>query len=327
MSKVSKLIGELKRRHVFRVAIAYGIVAWFILEIGSILFPALLLPDWTLTLIVVLAALGLPIAIVLAWAFDMTPGGVVRTAPIDGGAEEPATEEPRPQVELVGDGIVVLPFENLSPNAEDEYFSDGVTEDLIAQLYRIRSLRVISRSSAWQYKTARAGARQIAAELGVAYLLEGSVRRSGGRVRIAAQLIDAQSDRHMWAETYDRELEDIFAIQTEVAERIASALKHELSEVSRDPPPVLAGAVPSETANNGEPLPGGPRTAMTLDLEAYDLYLRGRYLWNRRSQKELDESVSYLSAAIRPGSGVRASALRSSRELRHPGDLRPAGGA
>ena len=278
MSKVSKLIGELKRRHVFRVAIAYGIVAWFILEIGSILFPALLLPDWTLTLIVVLAALGLPIAIVLAWAFDMTPGGVVRTAPIDGGAEEPATEEPRPQVELVGDGIVVLPFENLSPNEEDEYFSDGVTEDLIAQLYRIRSLRVISRSSAWQYKTARAGARQIAAELGVAYLLEGSVRRSGGRVRIA------------------------------------SALKHKLSEVSRDPPPVLAGAVPSETANNGEPLPGGPRTVMTSDLEAYDLYLRGRYLWNRRSQKELDDSVSYLSAAIDRDPGfVRArSALAES---------------
>ena len=110
---------------------------------------------------------------------------------MDGGAEEPATEGPRPQVEPIGDGIVVLPFENLSSSAEDEYFSDGVTEDLIAQLYRIRSLRVISRSSAWQYKTARAGARQIAAELGVAYLLEGS-RRSGSRVRIAAQLIDAQ---------------------------------------------------------------------------------------------------------------------------------------
>ena len=298
MSKVSQLIGELKRRHVFRVAIAYGIVAWFILEIGSIVFPALLLPDWTLTLLVVLAVLGLPIAIVLAWAFDMTPAGVVRTASMDGGAEEPATEGPRPQVEPIGDGIVVLPFENLSSSAEDEYFSDGVTEDLIAQLYRIRSLRVISRSSAWQYKTARAGARQIAAELGVAYLLEGSVRRSGSRVRIAAQLIDAQSDRQMWAETYDRDLEDIFAIQMEVAERIASALQRKLSEVSRDPAPELAGAVPSETANSGEPLSGGSEAVMTSDLEAYDLYLRGRYLWNRRSRKELDESVSYLSAAI-----------------------------
>ena len=180
-------------------------MAWFILEIGSILFPALLLPDWTLTFLVVLAVLGLPIAIVLAWAFHMTSAGVFRTAPMDGGVEEPATERPRPQVEPIGDGIVVLPFENLSLSAEDEYFSDGVTEDLIAQLYRIRSLRVICRSLAWQYKTARAGARQIAAELGVAYLLEGSVRRSGARVRIAAQLIDAQSDQQMWAEMYDRD--------------------------------------------------------------------------------------------------------------------------
>ena len=224
MSKVSQLVGELKRRHVFRVVVAYGIVAWFILEIGSILFPALLLPDWTLTFLVVLAVLGLPIAIVLAWAFHMTSAGVFRTAPMDGGVEEPTTEGPRPAGGANRRWDRVLPFENLSLSAEDEYFSDGVTEDLIAQLYRIRSLRVICRSSAWQYKTARAGARQIAAELGVPYLLEGSVRRSGARVRIAAQLIDAQSDRQMWAEMYDLDLEDIFAIQMEVAERSASAL-------------------------------------------------------------------------------------------------------
>ena len=296
MPRVSSFVSELKRRHVFRVTVVYAIVAWGLLEVGDLVIPALGLPEWVLTLIVVLAAFGFPIAIVLAWAFDMTAAGVVRTSQVD---EEPheIDGDPSPLGPL-GDGIVVLPFENLSSNPEDEYFSDGVTEDLITQLYRIGSLRVISRSSAWQYKATRAGAAQIASELGVAYLLEGSVRRSGKKVRIVAQLVDARSDRHMWAETYERELEDIFAIQTEVADRIASALELTLLSESSTPPVAPPAAAASAIPTSGAAVSEPPESASTSDLEAYDLYLRGRYLWNRRSPADLAESVSYLRAAI-----------------------------
>ena len=292
MRSFSGVVSELRRRHVFRVAVVYAIVAWGLLEVGDLVFPALGLPEWPLTLLVVLALFGLPIAIVLAWAFDLTPTGVVRTSQVDHEAREVVGEAG--SEEAVGDGIVVLPFENLSPNPEDEYFSDGVTDDLITQLYRVGSLRVISRTSAWQYKAAPAGAKQIAADLGVAYLLEGSVRRSGTRVRIVAQLIDARSDQHVWAESYDRELEDIFAIQAEVADRIASALQVTLSGESTVVPRVadlIGTATDRESHAEIEDVP-------TSDLEAYDLYLRGRYLWNRRSETALDESVSHLSGAI-----------------------------
>jgi serine/threonine-protein kinase len=237
---------------------------------------------------------------VLAWIYDLTPTGLLRDSEMDDGTEESAAEalRPVPQNDEVFDGIVVLPFENLSPHKEDEYFSDGVTEDLITQLYRIGALRVISRTSAWQYKARRVGAKQIAGDLGVAYLLEGSVRRSGSRVRIVAQLIDARRDQHMWAETYDREIEDIFEIQSEVANRIASALHLTLTGTSGGPPVDPESAVLPRATGQEEPLPQGPDVVMTSDLEAYDSYLRGRYLWNRRGETELNESVSHLAAAV-----------------------------
>ncbi|MFQ5529882.1 MAG: hypothetical protein ACE5FP_05970, partial [Gemmatimonadota bacterium] len=224
MSVLSRLFAEFRRRHVFRVAAMYAVVAWILMQIGEVTFPALALPDWTLTLVIVLLVFGFPIALILAWAFDVTPEGLVRTPP-DDDAAQPAGSEAEADApsaaaadpDLYGDGIVVLPFENMSPDAENEYFSDGVAEDLIARLCKVESLRVISRTSAWRYKAAPAGAPQIASDLGVAHLVQGSVRRSGTSVRITAQLIDARADRHVWSETYDRELEDIFAIQSEVA--------------------------------------------------------------------------------------------------------------
>lgn len=239
MRKALRFIGELKRRSVYGVAVAYIVVGLGVLGAADVILDPLGLGD-ARPIIVIVTLLGFPLAMVLAWIYDLTPAGLVRGSETNLEGAESEAPKPASQNEEVSDGIVVLPFENLSPHKEDEYFSDGVTEDLIAQLYRIGSLRVISRTSAWQYKGSRVGAKQIAADLGVAYLLEGSVWRSGSRVRIVAQLIDARHDRHMWAETYDRELEDIFGIQSEVANRIASALHLTLSDVGGWSPEVAA---------------------------------------------------------------------------------------
>jgi TolB-like protein len=328
MSKALRFIGELKRRRVYGSAVAYIVVGLGVLGAAELILDPLGLGD-VQPIIVIVTLLGFPLAMVLAWIYDLTPAGLVRDGETNLERGESEAPKPASQNEGVSDGIVVLPFENLSPHKEDEYFSDGVTEDLITQLYRIGSLRVISRTSAWQYKGSRVGAKQIAGDLGVAYLLEGSVRRSGSRVRIVAQLIDARHDRHMWAETYDRELEDIFGIQSEVANRIASALHLTLSDVGGGTPVDPESAVRPNAPDEGAPLPQGPGTVMTSDVDAYDLYLRGRYLWNRRSETELNESVSHLASAIERDPGfVRARSalaeayvteaiygLRSAREV------------
>ncbi|MDH3297132.1 MAG: hypothetical protein OEM96_02470 [Gemmatimonadota bacterium] len=284
MKHVKRLFAELRRRRVFRVAAMYAVVAWMLMQIGEVTFPALRLPDWTLTLVVVLLIGGFPIAMILAWAFDVTSAGVVRTDAADRPEQAVTRKSDAPGIEAADSlpaldpaGIAVLPFQNMSPDPDNEYFSDGIAEDLILRLCKTGGLRVISRTSAWQYKQTPAGARQIGSELGVAYLVEGSVRRIANNVRIAAQLIDVRSDQHIWAETYDRELEDIFAIQSDVAQRIAGALSVTLTGV--------------ESAT-------GRESSITTDLEAYDLYLRGRYHWNRRTPKDLEECVVLFQGAI-----------------------------
>jgi serine/threonine-protein kinase len=320
VSGLSSFIAELRRRRVFRVLVVYTVVAWALIQVGNIVFPALRLPSWSITLLVVLVVFGFPVAAVLAWGFDLTPEGVVRTPGPERQEGLPPPGESRPETPVAdptrgirlaqpteGDGIAVLPFENLGANADDVYFSDGVTEDLITHLYRIGRLRVISRTSAWQYKGTRLGARQIASELGVAYLLEGSVRRSGDRVRITAQLIDGRTDGHLWAETYDRVIQDIFEIQSEVASHIAAALHLTLSGTPGRAPVRPDPAKASPRSGQGEGVPPGLGDAMTLNLEAYDLYLRGRHQWYRRSPAALLESVAHLSAAIELDPGfVRA---------------------
>lgn len=299
MRKALRFIGELKRRSVYGVAVAYIVVGLGVLGAADVILDPLGLGD-ARPIIVIVTLLGFPLAMVLAWIYDLTPAGLVRDSETNLEGAESEAPKPASQNEEVSDGIVVLPFENLSPHKEDEYFSDGVTEDLIAQLYRIGSLRVISRTSAWQYKGSRVGAKQIAADLGVAYLLEGSVWRSGSRVRIVAQLIDARHDRHMWAETYDRELEDIFGIQSEVANRIASALHLTLSDVGGGTPAVPESAVLPKVPDKREPPPKGPGTVMTSDLDAYDLYLRGRYLMRVESAERYVSPVrlSLLESAL-----------------------------
>jgi len=293
-------LAELKRRRVFRVAAAYAVVAFITWQAAEIAFPALHFPEWTLAFVIVVTFLGFPIAIVLAWAFEITPEGVKRTEPTKRGATE---AEPKNRAAPItaavvalalalaatwlvlrdggstplvnGKWIAVLPFTNMSADPNNEYFSDGITDDIITHLSQIADLNVISRTTVMRYKKTALSLQEIGVELGVATILEGGVRRVGNRVRINAQLIDAQTDAHLWAETYDRELTDIFSIQTDVAERIADALEATLTA--------------DERARIGRPPTG--------NLEAYDLYLRGRYVWSQRGEG-LRRGLQYFQQAL-----------------------------
>jgi len=244
---MSGFFEELQRRKVYRVAAAYIIAAGFIIQIGSAVFPAWELPNWTLRLVVVLLLAGFPVALILAWAYDVTPQGIQATpAP-------PGTHRRRNIIALTAIGlaisavagfflfprasgrgvdksIAVLPFQSLSDEKENAYFADGMQDDILTNLSKIGDLKVISRMSVMSYRgDAVRNAREIGKALGVATLLEGSVRRVGNRVRVNVQLINATNDEHIWAEDYDRDLTDVFAIQTDLAQKIVSALQAKLS--------------------------------------------------------------------------------------------------
>src|SRR5438034_40962 len=244
---MSGFFEELKRRKVYRVAAAYIIAAGFIIQIGSAVFPAWELPNWTLRLVVVLLLAGFPVALILAWAYDVTPQGIQATP------TPPGTHRRRNVIALIATGgivsaaagffllprasarkidksIAVLPFQNLSDEKENAYFADGVQDDILTNLSKIGDLKVISRTSVMSYRgEGTRNAREIGKTLGVGTLLEGSVRRIGNRVRVNVQLINANNDEHIWAEDYDRDLTDVFAIQTDLAQKIASALQAKLS--------------------------------------------------------------------------------------------------
>jgi len=246
---MSGFFEELQRRKVYRVAAAYIIAAGFIIQIGSAVFPAWELPNWTFRLVVVLLLIGFPIALILAWAFDVTSQGI-RATPTVSAAE---THLRRNIVVLIATGVIVsvaagffllppasarkidksiavLPFQNLSDEKENAYFADGIQDDILTNLSKIGDLKVISRTSVLSYRgDGMRNARDIGKALGVATLLEGSVRRIGNRVRVNVQLVDANNDEHIWAEDYDRDLTDVFAIQTDLAQKIVSALQAKLS--------------------------------------------------------------------------------------------------
>src|SRR2546423_1688108 len=245
---MSGFFEELQRRKVYRVAAAYIIAAGFIIQIASAVFPAWELPNWTFRSLVLLLLIGFPIALILAWAFDVTPQGIRAT-------KTTATEMhlgrnviiliatgvivsvaagffllPRASARKIDKSIAVLPFQNLSDEKENAYFADGMQDDILTNLSKIGDLKVISRTSVMSYRgSGTRNAREIGKMLGVATLLEGSVRRIGSRVRVNVQLIDANNDEHIWAEDYDRDLTDVFAIQTDLAQKIASALRAKLS--------------------------------------------------------------------------------------------------
>ena len=250
---------EVKRRKVYRVAAAYIIAAGGIIQLASATFPAWELPNWALRLVILLVLVGFPIALILAWAFDITAQGIRATPD----TAAPRTRRQRNIIMLVTTGFVisaatgffllprvaahkvdksiaVLPFENLSDEKENAYFADGVQDDVLTNLSKISDLRVISRTSVMQYRGRPTNLREIGKALGVSNILEGSVRRSGNKVRVNVQLIDANTDEHLWANDYDRDLTDIFAIQSDLAGEIAKALQAKLSpseksQMSRKP--------------------------------------------------------------------------------------------
>ena len=298
---------ELKSRKVFRVAATYGVVAWILMQIGEVTFPALNIPEWVMSTLVVVLLAGFPIAIIFAWIFDKTPQGFVKTDVKEienvGGMNVIVDNRPFYQRKrniflvlgvlagvLIGayggsaitgsisddKSVAVLPFDNLGNDENDEIFSDGITEDIISQLSNIKDIRVIARTSVLQYKGTTKNVIKIAKELGVTTILEGSVRRIGDDVRIVSQLIDVKTDDHLWAGTYDRKMKNIFEVQTDVAKKIAYALKSKLS--------------PEEEARI-EQVP-------TQNLEAYTLYKQGKEKYYQYSEDAFRESIDYYKRAL-----------------------------
>ncbi len=286
---------ELKRRHVVRVALTYLVVGFVVIEAADILLPALNLPDWTITLVVALTLLGFPIALGLAWAFDVTPEGIVRDSrpappqepapakagdPVDAGEQRAASGAELGVgigVEVEGmPSIAILPFVDMSPDRDQEYFGDGMAEELINALTRLKGLRVAARTSSFAHKGKDRHIREIGKDLEVGTILEGSVRKAGTRLRITAQLIQVDGGHHLWSEVYEREMEDVFAIQDEITKAVVEALRVELL---------------------GEP--GVPLVrAATDNLEAYDLYLKGRHYWSRRYRYGLQTALQYFEEAV-----------------------------
>ena len=273
---MSGFFQELQRRKVYRVAAAYVIAAGFIIQIASAVFPAWELPNWTFRLVVVLLLIGFPIALILAWAYDITQEGIQATPATPGvhrrrnlallvGAGVIVSLAagffllPRASAHRIDKSIAVLPFQNLSDEKENAYFADGMQDDILTNLSKIGDLKVISRMSVMSYRTGTRNAREIGKALGVATLLEGSVRRAGNRVRVNVQLINTDNDEHIWAEDYDRDLTDVFAIQTDLAQKIASALRAKLSQ--------------SEKARIDR--------RPTQDSDAYLLYMQAHDYFNR----------------------------------------------
>ncbi len=299
-SMMSRLVAELRRRRVFRVAIVYALAGWIVIQVASTMLPGLKLPNWTVTLVIALVVLGFPLAVIMGWMFDMGPRGVERTAVAGpaGGAtpaaevaaaagratpgRPPAAPDDRPTGsrpdahEQDRRGIAVLPFVNMSGDADNEYFSDGISEEILNLLSKLPQLKVASRTSAFNFKGKQVSIPTVARELGVGTVLEGSVRRAGDRVRITAQLIDAATDSHLWSETYDREMKDVFAIQDDIAQSIVRALQVTLTPKERRSLQFVA----------------------TSDPEAYDYYLRGRKYMYSMARRDYEHAIRMFEQAI-----------------------------
>jgi TolB-like protein/Tfp pilus assembly protein PilF len=308
---------ELKRRNVIRVAVFYGAAGWLILQIGDVVLDIVGAPDGSLRLVATILALGFPFAMILAWAFEITPEGIKREHQVDRSNDAlsragrkldvatiallllaivlfawvnfraPATpvpgvaEQTAPATAQVFDGprdlsIAVLPFVNMSTDPENEYFSDGLSEELLNVLARIEDFHVAGRTSSFAFKGQNHDLRAIGERLSVANILEGSVRKQGDRIRVTAQLIDARNGFHLWSDTYDRRLDDVFAIQDEIATEVVKALRQTLLAADE--------IVIAQTAKG--------------DVEAYNFYLRGQYHVRLRTRAGLERALEEFQQAI-----------------------------
>lgn len=279
-STLSTFLAELKRRKVYRVAAIYATVGVAISLAVPDLFGVLLLPTWAARLVITLILLGFPLALVLAWAYEVRPEEH-KEARTRQTTESPEVETVAEEAGIVarpprGGSIAVLPFTDMSPDGDQEYFSDGLSENLINALTRIREIRVAARTSAFSFKGRQVDVRSIGRDLEVGTVLEGSVQKAGNRLRVTAQLINAEDGYHIWSQQYDREMADVFSIQDEITWAIVDALKIELLE--------------------------GERTAVskrhTEDLDAFHLYLKGRYYWNRSNTEAYWKAIDHFRAAI-----------------------------
>ena len=298
----SQFLGELKRRKVYKVAAAYAVSAWLVIQAASVLFPAFEAPAWLMKALISAVALGFPVAMLLAWAFDITPEGVVRTP--DAQAHKPSRHTGRKLTASIIAGallgvaltllqnfrgeslrtadrtsrsIAVLPFANASEDTSQEYFSDGLTEEMITGLTQIPELRVIGRSSSFRFKGRSEDARAVGQALGVGNLLEGTVRRAGDRVRISVSLVDANDGSQRWSETYDRELKDIFAVQEEIAKSVADKLRVTL----------LGDAIKATAEPSNQ------------NLEAYNEFLRGQHHFGQFNVESTRRAIEHYSEAVR----------------------------
>jgi serine/threonine-protein kinase len=302
--KSGNFFGELKRRNVYKVAVAYVVAGWALAQGIAQVFPVFEIPNWAVRLIVLAIVIGFPIALVVAWAFELTPQGIKRTEDVDltSSAQRPAkrtwmfvvviggaislslfflgrytARNSSSAFELPAKSIAVLPLLNESGDPADEYFSDGLSEELIAALAQIKELKVIGRSSSFRFKDRKEETKTIGEKLGVATLLEGTVRKQGERVRIVAELINAADGIELWTRTFDRELKDIFAVQQEIAAAVASSLKV-----------TLLGPDQRPSANPA-----------TKNTEAHNAYLQGHYYFQRRNLEDYRKAVGHYDEAIR----------------------------
>jgi len=308
--RIDNFFAELKRRHVYKVAVAYAVVSWLLIQIATQVFPFFEVPNWSVQLVVLAAAIGFPIALVLSWAFELTPDGIKREENVNHrfarktgrkitalivvfaaaaagvtvfrflhsqqGIE--AAKQPPLAVAIESKSIAVLPFENRSEDKANAYFAEGIQNEILTRLSKIADLKVISRTSTQHYKSAPENLPEIAKQLGVAHILEGSVQKSGDAVRVNVQLIKAANDSHLWADTFDRKLTDIFSVESEVAKAIADQLRAHL------------------TGQEEQAIAAKP----TDNPEAYDAYLRGlAYTLKSAPWRQTFAAQKYLKEAVR----------------------------
>ena len=288
MSEKPSFFAELKRRNVYKVAVAYAVVAWLLMQVASQIFPFFEIPNWIVRLVILLLVIGFPVALIIAWAFEMTSEGIKRTETADaagqrsrgvawiyvvligaalsvglfflgrytaGNTASAARAETAASSSIAQKSIAVLPFENLSDDKGAAYFADGIQDEILTKLSSIADLKVISRTSTARYKSKPEDLKTVSQQLGVANVLEGSVQKAADKVRVNVQLIDARADSHLWAKSYDRDIKDVFAVESEVAQEIADSLQAKLS-------PTEANTV---------------ARAPTKDAQAYDLFLKGEF--------------------------------------------------
>ncbi len=305
--KIASFLTELKRRNVAKVAVAYAVIAWLLIQAGSILFPTFEAPGWVMKVFVTVIVAGFPIALVIAWAFEMTPEGIKRTEQISPNEYIPQWSKRKfailiTSLTVIAAGLLtfqltrshsssslsalralsneksvaVLPFTNLSHDPDNAYLAAGIQEEIITRLAKIAQLKVVSCFSLERFKTAPDDLPAIARQLGVANILQGSVQRSPEQLRVNVQLVRAETDAHLWADTYDRKATDIFQIESEVAKNVAEILQAKL------------------TGSEERAVSVAP----TADPEAHQLYLKGRYLWNRRTGGNLKKALAYFQQAV-----------------------------